>query len=518
MKKYCNLKVILLTILTVVVCTWIFDGLQFSGELVKGEKVQLGLYDTFGYVADLLRYFPYIVFITLTTGAFYGVAYRIPAYRSLLDSIVEKFKGKEHIFLIAVMVIISAVVSVTGLSLGMLFVFPFIISIVLLMGYNKLVAASVTVGSTMVGLIGTTLGTNSVAYINSALGTTYDQEMITKVILLVLGLIILAFNVISYAKKTKNDTDKVLDCVPTTTSKNVEEKVVKEEIKVAEKAEKVEKKKVDKKNNKKGKTKANDATTDSVKVVKTKAKKVTIWPFILVFDLVFILLAVSTFDWATVTKATWPTDALKAIRDFKINGFPIFDKLILGQTVNEFGKWSLIYEMPITIFLASMFLAFIYGLKFDKFLEGVIDGIRRALKPAIYMTLIYLVLLIVTWHPFQLHFAKFFLGLTKDLNVITMTVVAMISSILNLEPAYVAQSTLPYVTSVVTDTTQYPIISVMFQSVYGLTMLIAPTSVILIGTLTYLDVPYTQWIKHIWKLFLELLLVLIVVFLVLVLI
>ena len=174
--------------------------------------------------------------------------------------------------------------------------------------------------------------------------------------------------------------------------------------------------------------------------------------------------------------------------------------------------------MPAFIILSTMFLGFIYGLKVDKFFEGVVDGIRRASKPAFYMLFTYLVLIIVTYHPFQLNITKFLLGLTKGLNVITMTVVAMFSSIFNIESAYVAQSTLPYVTSVITDTSLNPIIGVIFQSVYGLMMLVAPTSVILLGTLSYLEIPYTQWLKHVWKLFLELLIILVVVFLILVLI
>ena len=167
------------------------------------------------------------------------------------------------------------------------------------------------------------------------------------------------------------------------------------------------------------------------------------------------------------------------------------------------------------IVLATCFLAFIYGLKFDDFLDGIIDGMKRSMKPAIYMFLVYLVLIIVTFNPFQLNITKFFLNLTKGLNVITMTIIMAISSVLNIENVYVAQSQLPYITTIITDQTLYPLIGIICQSVYGLMMLIAPTSVILIGTLTYLDVPYTQWIKHIWKLFLELLLVLVVIFFIL---
>ena len=43
-------------------------------------------------------------------------------------------------------------------------------------------------------------------------------------------------------------------------------------------------------------------------------------------------------------------------------------------------------------------------------------------------------------------------------------------------------------------------------------MLIAPTSVVLIGTLAYLDVSYTSWLKNVWKLFFEILAVLLIIF------
>lgn len=524
MKKNSIFKLVLLVILCVSVCTWIFPGLQYNGQLVDGERQQVGIFDLFAYLVEVCRYFPYVVLTTLSIGAFYGVAYRIPAYRELLDRLVSRFKGKENIFLVAVIALTSIIVSVTGLTIGMLFVFPLIIALVLLMGYNKLVAASVTVGSVAVGLLGTTLGTTTTYYANYILGTTYTSEMVTKIILLLIGIAVLSYNVISYGKKIKNDTDKVLEFVPGNykrvikTEEKVEEKEVKvekEEKKIDSKTKKTDtKKKVSTK--KSTKTRANDLTTDGVKVVKTP-KKVKFWPFVLVFDLVLVVLGISMFDWTTVTSSTWPKDALNAVRDFSIGGFPIFDKLF-GSSLHEFGSWSLNYEVPAFIILATIFLGFIYGLKVERFFEGMLDGIKRASKPAFYMTLVYVVLIVVTYHPFQLQITKFLLDLTKGLNVVTMAIVAMFSSLFNIESAYVAQSTLPYVTSVITDTSVYPIIAVIFQAIYGLMMLVAPTSVILLGTLSYLEIPYVQWLKHVWKIFLELLLVLVVVFLILVLI
>ena len=538
MKKHNILKVVLLSILVVVVCTWLFPSASYQSELVVGERNQLGIFDLFSYVVELFRYFPYVIIMTLTIGIFYGVAYKIPAYRILLDKIVKMFNGKEAIFLAIVMILVAAIVSVTGLSFGILFVFPFIISVILLMGYNKLVAASVTVGSTIVGILGTTLGSSTTYYINAVLGTDIYNEIITKVILLVIGLILLVFNVLLYAKKTKNSTDKVLELVPASVSTNVTEK---KETKIIVKEDKVEEKKKESKktvskksdsNKKESKEKKTDSKKSTSKSTtkktstKTKAydlkskvetkvtvkpkKKVKTWPFVLVFDLIVIILAVATFDWVGVLELDWFEKALTAVQEFEVSGFPIFAKL-LGN-VGVFGEWSLNYEMPALIILATCFLGFIYGLKIDDFFDGVVDGIKKALKPAIYMFLAYLVLVIVTYNPFQLNITKFIMDLTKDLNVITMTVVAMVSSIFNIESVYVAQSTLPYVTSVVTDSTLYPLIGIIFQAIYGLMMLVAPTSVILLGTLSYLDISYGQWLKHIWKLFLQLLVVLVVIF------
>ena len=540
MKKHNILKVILLSILVVFVCTWIFPSISFDYQagLQVGERAQLGIFDFFNQIPEIqFPYFAYIILVVLAIGMFYGVSYRIPAYRALLDKIVKSFSGKESIFLALSIILIALIVSVTGISFGILFVFPFVISIILLMGYNKLVAASVTVGATMIGMIGTTLGVSATYsyYSNGILGTDIYTEMITRIILLAIGLVLLIYHVTTYAKKTKNGTDKVLELVPAEIkqSNKVIAQVEDAKIEVKEVSSKKKEKTTSKKDTKSTvkskttkdsktsstkkttkKTKAYDLKTKEEKVVVKSSKKVLIWPYALIFDFVLIVMAVSMFDWNGIFEVKWFSNALEAIQNFKIAGFPIFSK-ILGQSVTAFGQWSLNYEIPLFIILITCLLAFIYGLKFDEFLDAIIDGIKKALRPAIYMFLIYLVLIITVTSSFHLHIVKFLLDLFKGFNVITMTFVAMISSIFSVDNTNVVSQTLPYVTTVITDTTLYPLISVIFQAIYGLAMLIAPTSVILLGTLTYLDVSYGQWFKHIWKLFLELLVILVIIFFIL---
>ena len=57
-----------------------------------------------------------------------------------------------------------------------------------------------------------------------------------------------------------------------------------------------------------------------------------------------------------------------------------------------------------------------------------------------------------------------------------------------------------------------------FQSIYGIVAMIGPTSFLLIVVLKYFDVPYTSWVKYIWRFVLMLLLLVILVLLVMALI
>ena len=214
-----------------------------------------------------------------------------------------------------------------------------------------------------------------------------------------------------------------------------------------------------------------------------------------------------------------------AIKEFKLFDFPIFDKVLGitnpatgGLSLNEFGNWTLNYEIPMVIFIFTGILALMYKVSFSKFIEGILEGMKKAFVPALTMFIAYFILIVCVQNLFQLQFTKFFLEITNGLNVITMSLALMFSSLFNMDAVYIAQTTLPYVTTVITDTSLYSLIAVMTQAMYGLVMLIAPTSVILIGVLSYLDIPYLQWIKHIWKLFLELLVVLLIFFLILVLV
>ncbi len=458
MKKHNGLKVVLISILTLFLLTWILPAAVYQGSYLDQGRVQMGLFDLFSYPTATVAYFGYVGIFVLLIGGFYGVLSKIGAYRTLLDKIVAKFKGKEGLLLAIIMIIMAVATSVCGLSLILLFFFPLIISLILLMGYNKLVAAGVTVGSVMIGLIGTTFAGGTLDLLNQVLGLNMQTELVTKIIILVIGLVLLIFNTLMYAKKIKGTS------------------VEKKEEYIPEKIE----------------------------------SKRKVWPLVLVLDIVFIIMVLSFISWYTAFNVDIFDQATDAIAGFEVGGFTIFSK-ILGSTLPAFGYWS-INEIMVTLMVAIIVIALIYRVKFNDFITNFLNGAKKALGPAALMLLIYTCLIIVVYNPFQLVITDFLLGLTKGFNVVTSTIVALLSSLFNVEMAYSIQNTVPFMTSVITDTSVYPLIAIIFQTMYGFVMLVAPTSVILMGTLAYLKIPYQQWLKYIWKLLLQLLVVLFIIF------
>jgi uncharacterized ion transporter superfamily protein YfcC len=164
--------------------------------------------------------------------------------------------------------------------------------------------------------------------------------------------------------------------------------------------------------------------------------------------------------------------------------------------------------------LFLLLLIIIYKVKIDDVFDGFAEGAKKAIAPAFVSILVYTCLVLVTYHPFQLTIYKAILGISKGFNIVTTTIVFMLSAIFNGDIAYVAQAVVPYYASVVTNTDKYPLVGIIFQSIYGLVVLFAPTSLILMCVLSYLKVSYKDWLKNVWKLLLELFAILLIIFII----
>ena len=202
MKKYHTLLVVAISILVVALLTWFIPITYVSnGEMIAGDKVQAGIVSTVTYSLYTFYNFIYVFVYLLFVGGLYGLLNKCSAYRLLLDKFVKHVKKFQLLYLIITVLLISIVVSFTGYTFEALILLPFIASVVLLLGYDRMTAAMVTVGSVSVGVIGSTFGKIIAGKINSVLeSTTYTDLIIPKIIVLVLSAAVLVFFTIRYAK------------------------------------------------------------------------------------------------------------------------------------------------------------------------------------------------------------------------------------------------------------------------------------------------------------------------------
>ena len=205
MKKHNLFKVLAITLFIVMVATW---GLSITtvsnGEFTTQNATKIGIFNVASYAMVAIQYFFNIALFVLAVGGFYGVLHKIPQYRILLEKVANGFRKFEWLFMVIVGIVFAALSSMAGFSLPLLILFPFVISVILLMGYDKITAAMLTIGSTIAGIIGTVFSSGDVYGITAVLGVNSNENVGWKILLLVVSLVIVLVNTILYARKHKN--------------------------------------------------------------------------------------------------------------------------------------------------------------------------------------------------------------------------------------------------------------------------------------------------------------------------
>ena len=477
-KRHNVVKVVLVTLLVFLLLSWILPAAYFQTSYVEQGRVQMGLFDIFNYPATAISYFGYIAVFILVVGGFYGILNRIGAYRKMLDSLATTFKKHGKLVISIMMALLAIITSVCGLQLGLMIFFPFLISLILLMGYDKIVAALTVVGSTMIGIAGTTFAYSNTSVITSLLSVKITSNLLIKILVLVFGLALLIGNTMIYIVKSGKDTKK--------TTKKSTKKAAKKDTKT-------------------------ESKDDTELLIPSDAKtKASIVPMIVVFSVMFVIMILSFISWAGAFSNKAFESATSAVTGFKVFKFALFGK-ILGN-VNAFGSWTLT-DLSGMVIVAMILLALIYKVKFSEAMDAFFEGMKKALVPAVVVVLIYTGLVITTYHPFQLVLYKAIFGLTKGFNIFTAMITGVLASVFNADPLYSFQAVIPYLASIVSKDA-FSTIAALYPAVYGLTMLIAPTSVVLMVVLSYMGVSYKDWFKSIWKILVEFLAVILVLFLI----
>ena len=454
-KKATLFKIIILIALYMFILSWIIPAGQLSGsEIMDLGLRRVSLYAVLDYPYLTFMYFNQPFFFILAVGGLYGILTETGVYRKALERIAKSLKGKEKAFLFCTSFILAALSSLFGLNILLFIFIPALVAIILLMGYDKITAFVTTFIAPLVGVIGSTYSNNVIGYIDQIIGTGYTDVIVYKVALFVLSYVVFYFLLIRYADKNKNKANELTERAELTLIGGL-----------------------------------------------TESKKSS-WPIYLVFGIMLVILVLGYAQWENAFGVKWFTEAHKTVTELEIGSEPIASYLI--GDLKAFGSWD--YEQfTILTVIASIVLALVYNFKLDEALKAYGKGVKRILKGAVLFVIAYVLVITSAWHPIMVTVTDFLVGLVKGasgflgsaLFVLVSSIITIISTILNIDMIYVLQSTSTVLLANYSSNAEA--LALLTQAVYGLTLFVAPTSTLMILGLTYLDIPYKEWLKKSWK-------------------
>lgn len=484
MKKHSLFKAILVVLGSLVVVNAVLAVLGYFVPDLEGKYNFIPLGDIGLNFAQSFYYFFDTVVYLLVLGAFYGVLNLVPAYKKLLDNMALKLKAHSKLFVFIVTILFAVLTSVTGLFNALLVFVPFVISIILLLGYDKLVAISSTIVAMLIGFMGGIFVTfrdpnNYYGYAATTfekfVGISDYANLWPKLILLVLGTALLIFFINRHIK-------------------NVQDKKVKYEL--------------------------NEDTEVMVSEVKGDYKNIKTWPIVVMLVLILVILVLGYLPWNTLFGIECFDDFNKWLLEIKIGDFAVFSNIISGN-MYAFGNWGSLgsyMAIIVTLIVFTLVIKVVYRVKFNDLVTNFVEGAKK-LVPAVLLVVLTYTILVCTYNNSFVSTVITWISESKlGLNIVTSSLVTALGTLLHTDLYYTVAGVFSPLLAAVTDESMYNAYAMTFQSIYGLVCIIGPTSLLLIFVLKYFDVPYTTWVKYIWRFVLMLLLLVILLLLVLALI
>ena len=487
MKKHNLLRALGICFLVLIAVSWIIPvGTYSSGTFTQGETSPLGIIDVVRYPLISIATFIQYGLVFLVIGGFYGVLNKTGVYSKFVEKVAFKYNGKEKKFLVISILFFALFASLTALSLPLFVLVPFFVAVILLLGFDKITALASTVGAILVGLIGSTYGFNVSGYINNFLELDVNQDIAAKVVLF---LVVVALLVLYVLGRATLSTSKV---------------------------NKVEKK--DKKKEEKGKGKESKKEESVIAVSdkdipyysKSGDTEKSSWPMAVIVGITVLLLLVGMYNWYYGFEVTFFQDIYDSLMEAEVGGYPIFAN-ILGSFTQP-GYWNN-YELCVGLVFASLLIGWIYSVKMNDVVDGFIGGAKKMLPTAFLVMLastLFTVMLNSSSGTFVTTINNQLFSMSEDINIPILTVVSAVTGFFYNDFYYFLSTVTSFVTSSY-DAIHYPIIGLIFQSMYGILMMFLPTSIILMAGLHYLNVSWKEWLQYIWKLLIQLFIVSLVV-------
>lgn len=331
MKKYNVYKVVTIAILVSIVLGYFVPSTAVNyGAAEKGTINPVTFVDSFiNLVYNANVFIPAFVYV-LVIGAFYAVLYKTDNYEKLVNNVAFKFNKNKGLFIVLTIFAFGLVTFFTGEMYTMILFVPFFISVVKKLGYSKETSILATVGSILLG----NSATLYTYYANQILSLTVKDNILPKVIILLVSLVSLVAFILVFTKKP-----------------------------------------------------------ESTKDLKKESGKFV--PLHISFWIILVLLILGFVSWNGYFGFEGFDKFLETLRKAQIAKVSVFDALV-GKTIASFGTWQVFNAAALLIFV-SVIIALCYKIKVTNFLECYAEGLKKAFPYAMIIMLANVVLVNVAY-------------------------------------------------------------------------------------------------------------------------
>lgn len=465
-EKYDLVKLSGILIVLSIVLTWIVPMGYFQGtELTSDGLTRIGLFNAAQYSLLGMYYFTVLVTFLFVTGGFYQVLSKRPGYQKLIKNISEKLKGCEIPTVLVSSLLFAILTSLMNEPFALIALVPFIIAILNRMKVDKISAFIATFGGILVGTIGSTFSTKVAGGLVTNFGIEAADVLTTQTILFVIAFILFAaFAILRLRKQDKKD--------------------FKEYDLFAE--ERIEN--------------------------KGSKKDPVVWGYAIGITLFAILTILGYMPWGT-WEITVFDDIATALNEFSIAGVPILT-YIFGDFVG-FGTTNYsLFQTQYIMMIGVLIVAIVAKVSTTELIEEIGLGLKKISKVVVIFLLVYMLMTFSYTFPVLPTIVNWLDGLTKNFNALIAYLNVFITSILTPEMNYVFGQIGSYYSAAHTEVLNELVI--IFQSAFGFAQFFVPSSAVLMVGLAYIDIPYKDWMKHIWKYLLAMLVISIIIILVIV--
>ena len=455
-------KVIIISIVTYIVLSWIIVAGNFNSDGFNSTGInQVGLFDILLAPINLFNYFVItvsksvsgyveqvgygnIVIAFICIGIYYGVLNSTDAYYKLVMDLKKKLIKKRDKFLIVVAFIYCLVSALSGLNLVLFLFFPFVCTLLYKLKFSRLTTFTSTIGAMLIGQLGS-LYNPSINGINRILFQIgINDNIISRIIYFIILVIILLGSLFLSNKKHVKKEQKSLLFEDKSDIKNI---------------------------------------------------KSSYAPIVVVTSISTIILVICMYNWYYMFDIAGISNAYDKINSFGIKEYN-FMKNIFGMS-EHFGYWTG-FTMSAFLLVDSLVIKFLYRLKLENLFANTKKAILQ-LSPMIFYSVISLSIIVISLKNSD---SFLYCIIDKLFKIDNQVFGILLSGILHnffINDYFALTSSLsePIVSVYGYDNLSNSLL--ITQIAHGISSLVSPLNVFLIAGLTYLKIPYTKWIKYIYK-------------------